>query len=257
MSTAVAQVTNQPASLISKMASRFAVEPNKLLGTLKATAFKGEVSNEQMMALLIVADQYKLNPFTKELYAFPDKNNGIVPVVGVDGWARIINENAAYDGIEFIEPEASSEVPAWIECVIHRKDRAHPTRVREYMSECKRDVGPWRSHPRRMLRHKSMIQCARLAFGFVGIYDEDEAQRIVERDITPVAETASPIAAINAAVASNEPDGLSYAEVADMINAAKNTDELDLAASHLAGLHDKQQRVELSDLINARRIALG
>ena len=39
-----------------------------------------------------------------------------------------------------------------------------------------------------MLRHKAMIQCARLAFGFVGIYDEDEAQRIVnpERDITPV-----------------------------------------------------------------------
>ena len=42
-----------------------------------------------------------------------------------------------------------------------------------------------------------MIQCARLAFGFAGIYDKDEAERIVEntaytaerqpeRDITPV-----------------------------------------------------------------------
>lgn len=29
-----------------------------------------------------------------------------------------------------------------------------------------------------MLRHKAMIQAARLAFGFGGIYDEDEAQRI-------------------------------------------------------------------------------
>ena len=49
-----------------------------------------EVSDEQMIALLIVADQYGLNPFTKEIYAFPDKHKGIVPVVGVDGWSRIM-----------------------------------------------------------------------------------------------------------------------------------------------------------------------
>ena len=27
---------------------------------------------------------------------------------------------------------------------------------------------------------KAMIQCARLAFGFAGIYDQDEAERIAE-----------------------------------------------------------------------------
>jgi hypothetical protein len=31
-----------------------------------------------------------------------------------------------------------------------------------------------------MLRHKAMIQCARIAFGFGGIYDQDEAERIIE-----------------------------------------------------------------------------
>ena len=36
-----------------------------------------------------------------------------------------------------------------------------------------------------MLRHKAMIQAARLAFGFTGIYDQDEAERIVEIDVTP------------------------------------------------------------------------
>ncbi len=36
-----------------------------------------------MAALMIVADQYGLNPFTREIFAFPDKQNGIVPVVGV------------------------------------------------------------------------------------------------------------------------------------------------------------------------------
>jgi hypothetical protein len=53
-----------------------------------------------------------------------------------------------------------------------------PMVVREYLKECYRDVGPWNSHPRRMLRHKAFIQCARMAFGFGGIYDPDEGERI-------------------------------------------------------------------------------
>lgn len=145
-----------------------------LIGTLKATAFKGQVSDAQMTALLVVANQYALNPWTKEIYAFPDKNNGIVPVVGVDGWSRIINSHPQFDGIEF-EQDAES-----CTCIIYRKDRNRPTKVTEYMEECKRGTGPWVSHPRRMLRHKAMIQCARLAFGYGGIYDQDEAERIVE-----------------------------------------------------------------------------
>ena len=174
--------TIQPPSLLAKMAARFSVEPGKMLSTLKSTAFKGDVSNEQMMALLIVADQYGLNPWTKEIYAFPDRQNGIVPVIGVDGWARIINNNQQFDGMEFEQDEESCT------CSIYRKDRAHPTRVTEYMKECRRDVAPWKSHPRRMLRHKAMIQCARLAFGFVGVFDQDEAERITEKDITPTAD---------------------------------------------------------------------
>ena len=146
-----------------------------LIGTLKATAFKGQVSDAQMTALLVVANQYTLNPWTKEIYAFPDKNNGIVPVVGVDGWSRIINSHPQFDGIEFEQNDESCT------CIIYRKDRNRPIKVTEWMAECKRNgMGPWQSHPRRMLRHKAMIQCARLAFGYGGIYDHDEAERIVE-----------------------------------------------------------------------------
>lgn len=167
-------------SLIERMAVRFGVEPAKMMGTLKATAFKGDVeaSNEQMMALLIVAEQHGLNPWTREIYAFPDRK-GIVPVVGVDGWARIINSHPEFDGLEFSDDEASCT------CTIHRKDRKHPIAVTEYLAECKRDTHPWKSHPKRMLRHKAMIQCARLAFAFAGIYDPDEAERIAEIDVTP------------------------------------------------------------------------
>src|SRR3990167_10375136 len=183
----------QAPSLIAKIAARYAVDATKLMGTLKLTAFKQRGENppptdEQMMMLLIVADQYRLNPFTREIYAFPDSDRGIVPVVGVDGWARLVNEHPQCDGVEFeYGPEADESnkgAPEWIDCIIHRKDRAHPTRVREVLAECRRDTRPWGSHPQRMLRHKAFVQAARLAFGFVGVFDEDEAQRIVERDIT-------------------------------------------------------------------------
>ena len=175
----IAQIPPQrSSSLITKVATRFGVDPTKMMDTLKATAFKvkdATVTNEQMMALLIVADQYGLNPFTKEIYAFPDKG-GIVPVVGIDGWARIINEHPSFDGMDFTMPDDGSSCT----CQIYRKDRGHSISVTEYMAECKRGTQPWSSHPRRMLRHKAMIQCARMAFGFAGIYDRDEADRIAK-----------------------------------------------------------------------------
>ncbi len=179
-------------ALIGRMAGRFGVDEGRLLSTLKATAFRlkdGEVTNEQMMALMVVSDQYQLNPFTREIFAFPDRNNGIVPVVSVDGWARIINEHAQMDGIEFLDGPEKEAIPTWIECVIYRKDRAHPTRVRERFTEVRRDTPTWKSHPSRMLRHKALIQCARIAFGFAGIYDQDEAERIVEMGNAEVIES--------------------------------------------------------------------
>lgn len=172
MSNEITLVAHQ----INKLALTFDLpQSEELFTTLKATAFKGDVSDAQLSALLIVANQYKLNPWTKEIYAFPDKNNGIVPVVGVDGWSRIINSNPQFDGMDF------EQNPDSCTCIIYRKDRGHPIKVTEWMAECKRDAaGPWKSHPYRMLRHKAMIQCARIAFGFGGIYDADEAERILE-----------------------------------------------------------------------------
>jgi phage recombination protein Bet len=171
--------------LVAKFANRFNIDGDKFLPILKATAFKQgstEITNEQLAALLVVADQYDLNPFTKEIFAFPDKG-GIVPVVSVDGWARIINEHPQNNGFSIEVSDDGSKAVA----TFHRKDREYPTVVTEYLSECKRNTQPWNSHPKRMLRHKALIQGARMAFGFAGIYDGDEAARIVgsEKDITP------------------------------------------------------------------------
>lgn len=185
-------------SVLARLGEKYGVDADKLYATLAATAFKqrdgSAPSVEQMMALSVVADQYKLNPFTREIYAFPDRQNGIVPVVGVDGWLRIINSHPEFDGMEFnysesmVAPQgANSECYEWIECIIYRKDRERPIAVREFLDEVYRApfkqgmVGPWQTHPKRFLRHKAIIQAARVAFGFGGIYDNDEAERIVEQ----------------------------------------------------------------------------
>lgn len=217
MSTALATLTN-------KLAAQFDMgDGSGLTDVLKATAFKSgtQVSDAQMTALLVVANQYGLNPFTREIFAFPDKG-GIVPVVGVDGWSRIMNNHPQFDGMDFkFDEEAAS-----CTCIIHRKDRSHPISATEYLAECRRDNSPaWKSHPRRMLRHKAMIQAARLAFGFAGIYDQDEAERIVEVIDGQTGEVVNKKVTPQSAAAANAPDGFDQYE-ADVLpamqEAAKN-----------------------------------
>ena len=204
-------MSNLITTQINQLAERFDLpQSEELYQVLKATAFKGEVTDAQLSALLIVSKQYGLNPWTKEIYAFPDKKNGIIPVVSVDGWARIINSHPAFDGMDFGFSDemvsmdgANSKAPAWTECVIHRKDRSHPTVIREYLDEVYKApfkpkdggytvAGPWQTHPKRFSRHKAMIQCARMAFGFGGIYDDDEADRIASSSAAPGMKTIDP-----------------------------------------------------------------
>lgn len=170
------------------------ITPEGIWEVLTQTCFKQNVSDAQMIALLLVAKKYNLDPFTGEIYAFPTKNGGIVPIVGVNGWSNLVNSHPQCDGIEFkaseetfcITNQAGTKINVhnWIECILSRKDRKNPVIVREYLSETYKPSitkddgyvveGPWQSHPNRMLRHKALIQCARYAFSFTGIYDQDE-----------------------------------------------------------------------------------
>jgi len=172
MSVAVAEPRK---SIMSTFASQYNMEADAFERTLRNTVAKPdrdgrEVTREEMAACLVVANQYKLNPFTREVYFFRDPKRGtVVPVVGVDGWARIINEHPAFDGVEFATDWHPNGKPDAVTCTIWRKDRTRQISVTEYFSECVRDTDPWKKSPARMLRHKALIQCARVAFGFAGL----------------------------------------------------------------------------------------
>ena len=134
--------------------------------------------------LLLLSERLGLDPLNNEIYATevtPEngKKPRIIFVVGVDGWSKIINSHPQFDGMKFVESApGDDELPLYIECTIYRKDRRVPTSIREYMYEAHTNQGAWLTHPRRMLRHKAMVQCARACFGLGGVYEPDEAERV-------------------------------------------------------------------------------
>ena len=140
--------------------------------------------------LLLLSERLGLDPLNNEIYAIevtPEngKKSRVLFVVGVDGWFKIINSHPQFDGMRFVESSpGEDELPLYIECTIFRKDRRVATSVREYMYEAHTNQGAWLTHPRRMLRHKAMVQCARICFGLSGIYEPDEAMRISENTAT-------------------------------------------------------------------------
>lgn len=169
------------APMLVELADRMGVSPSQAFSVIRKT-IAPKANEQELMAFCIVANQYKLNPFLKEIYAFPNKNGGIVPIVGIDGWLRLINTHPDFDGLSVEMGKDGTECT----CRIYKKGMSHPVEVTEYLDECRRSTEPWKQWPRRMLRHKAIIQCGRVAFGFGGIYDEDEGRETAGiRNATP------------------------------------------------------------------------
>lgn len=175
----IATIEPRARSVTAAMADKFGMDPGPFEQTLRATVFPSGGTREQFAAFLLVAKEYDLNPLTKEIYAFPGKGGGIVPVVSIDGWVTMINRHPNFDGMSFQDNLDSDDQLLSIECSIWRSDRSRPIIVTEYLAECYRETDAWKMK-HRMLRHKALIQCARYAFGFSGIYDPDEGERIAE-----------------------------------------------------------------------------
>ena len=176
-----ALVPQQQRSVIETMAAKFGMSSKPFELALRSAMPAGH-SDVEFAACALVANQYDLNPFTKQIYFMRTKSGQIQPIVSVDGWAWIVNRNEAHDGMEFVDHFDDKKKLTAITCRIYRKDRSKPVEVTEYMAECVGQSPAWKQTPSRMLRHRAMIQCARLAFGFSGIFEQDEAERIIEAD---------------------------------------------------------------------------
>jgi hypothetical protein len=115
--------------------------------------------------LLRLASKYQLDPLSDEINLLETKE-GYLPFITIDGWAKLINQHPQYAGMSLRDStELIDGIPTWMECTIYRNDRILPIVIKEYLEEVRTDHPSWQQMPRRMLRHRVIQQCARLAFG--------------------------------------------------------------------------------------------
>jgi hypothetical protein len=167
-------------TILGAMALRYHMEADTFQQTVRRTCFPSglDVTREEFAACMLIAYKLGLNPVTREVhFARNKKTGGIQTLIGVDGWYMLANRSPEYDGCEFTPRYDSSDNLIAMSCKIFRKDRSHATEVEELLSECRRDSEAWKLTPSRMLRHRAFGQCARIAFSFAGIMDEDEYAR--------------------------------------------------------------------------------
>lgn len=197
-------VSAKKPSLLEKMAEEYSLEPAKFWEGVKATIAPAKqggqlASDAEIMTYLMVASQYKLNPFLREIHGFVGKGGKVQVIVGVDGWIKIVNRQPNYGGFDMTHKLDEKGTLISITCKMKITDDSLAQGFRivemtEYMSECKMPgKEPWEKWPARMLHHKAFIQAARYAFGVTGVLDEDEADRMErEIDVTPGKSAFSP-----------------------------------------------------------------
>lgn len=211
MTTAIATTkpkTETKPNALASLASRLQVDPARLQTILKSTVF-AKANDDEFAALVIVCQEYRLNPLLKEIYAFPAKGGGICPIVSVDGWNKMLITHPEFDGIEYVRGDDSEGNLQSCTATVFMKNRSHPMVITEYLSECKRNTEPWNQMPWRMLRNRTTCQAARMAFGFSGVYNDDEARTItVESSVTPSEPTPKIIAASSTVSAQSELEAL-------------------------------------------------
>ena len=126
---------------------------------------KAGVPPKSLLNALRTARQYGLDLLQEEVLV-TKYDEGWQVAISVDGWIKIINGHPAFVGLTFTQSTEEKEgLPLWMECTIHRSDRVIPITVRENLTEVRNETEVWKKMPRRMLRHRVLQQCARIAMG--------------------------------------------------------------------------------------------
>ena len=67
-----------------------------------------------MTGVLLLAKKLDLDPFSKEIYAIPGRNDGpVMPVIAFDGWMKILLRQSTFDGMETLPSDEMIEVDGY------------------------------------------------------------------------------------------------------------------------------------------------
>ena len=123
-----------------------------------------EVPAKTILNLLRTIQNLHLDPLNEEI-GFTQYEDGRWQVfITIEGCSKLLNQHSQFNGLVFNQADTLVDgIPEWIECSIFRRDRIMPITVREYLIEVRSDKDIWKKMPRRMLRHRALQQCVRLA----------------------------------------------------------------------------------------------
>jgi hypothetical protein len=123
-----------------------------------------EVPAKTILTLLRMMQSLHLDPLCEEI-GFTQYDDGHWQVfITIEGCSKLLNQHPQFNGLIFNQADTLVDgVPEWIECSIYRRDRIMPITVREYLMEVRSEKEIWQKMPRRMLRHRALQQCVRLA----------------------------------------------------------------------------------------------
>ena len=123
-----------------------------------------DVPAKTILTVLRMMQSLNLDPLLEEIGLAQYEDGQWHVFITIEGCAKLLNQHPQFNGLVFHQANTLIEgVPEWIECSIYRKDREVPTTVREYYIEVKGETAIWQKMPRRILRHRALQQCVRLA----------------------------------------------------------------------------------------------
>jgi hypothetical protein len=134
-------------------------------GELKAWVdLQLQVPAKAILILLRSMQSLHLDPLCEEIGFTQFEDSQWQVLITIEGCSKLLNQHPQFNGLVFNQADTLIDgVPEWIECSIYRKDREVPTTVREYLTEVRGENSIWQKMPRRMLRHRALQQCVRLA----------------------------------------------------------------------------------------------
>jgi hypothetical protein len=123
-----------------------------------------DVPAKTILTILRSMQNLHLDPLCEEIGLTQYDDGQWRVFITIEGCSKLLNQHPQFNGLVFNQADTLIDgVPEWMECTIYRKDRTVPTTVREYLTEVRGENPIWQKMPRRMLRHRALQQCVRLA----------------------------------------------------------------------------------------------
>jgi len=127
-----------------------------------------EVPAKTILTLLRMMQNLHLDPLNEEIGFTQYEDGGWQVFITIEGCSKLLNQHPQFNGLVFSQADTLIEgVPEWMECSIYRRDRILPITVREHYLEVRGENAIWQKMPRRMLRHRALQQCVKLAISAI------------------------------------------------------------------------------------------